>query len=180
MGRCWCLAWGCLKDCEQGTVLRSLLAGEKRWMGVFCWEGTRKKRVWREVAGFCFARWAGGRLHAEPPVGRWVVGPEPGRPVCPPSLLSGLHLGPSFPGAWTLSFLPTASSRAGTPWGADHRAHTLDALWDAGHTTGAQYTSNEGESSHGDPVDTAGFWAASGQWRLAWCPLRHSPGLTES
>lgn len=108
----------------------------------------------------CTSQPGWGRHHAEAPVGRWVVGPEPGRPEClplavrpPPLTLLSRLLDSVLPAP-----LPTAS--LGPRWGADHRACILDALWDAGHTTGAQYMSNEGESSHGDPVDTASFWAA--------------------
>lgn len=111
-------------------------------------------------------------------LGKWTQ--SQGRPVCLPSLLLGLHLRLFFPGALTLSSQPRASSPAGTSWGADHRACTLVVLRDAGHTVGAQYMSNEGESRHRDPGDAARSRAAFWPYGLAWCPFPHSSGLTQN
>lgn len=93
-------------------------------------------------------------------LGKWAQ--SQGRPVCPPSLLLGLHLRLFFPGDLTLSSQPRASSPPGASCGADHRACTLVVLRDAGYTVGTQYMSNEGESRHRDPGDAArsraAFW----------------------
>lgn len=170
-----------LKDCEQGTVLRSLLAGEKRWTGSLLGgdpeEAGLEGGYWVLL---CTSQPGWGRHHAEPPVGRWVVGPEPGRPECHPL---AIRPPPLTLLSWRLDSVLPAPLPAAT-LGPHGGLTTEPAPWMLSGMLDIQLVLNACLMKESLATETQ--WTpqasvqASGQCRLAQCPLPHSSGPTES
>lgn len=128
----------------------------------------------------CTSQPGWGRHHAEAPVGRWVVGPEPGRPEClplavrpPPLTLLSRLLDSVLPAP-----LPAASL------GPRGGLTTEPASWTLSGMLGIQLVLNTCLMKESLATETQWTQQASGQpsgqCRLARCPLPHSSGLTES